>query len=115
MKHFQIKNIKDIPLEGTHDLLDSRQTLATKEDLVTNNIDAMTKGILQPGQYWDWHSHNEHDELGIVLKGEGIFYWEDEQKTYRKDDVIVIPAGSKHKFKATGDVVNEFYFVRIKV
>lgn len=42
---FQIKNIKDIPFEGTHDLPDSRQTLATKEDVHTDNIDALTKGI----------------------------------------------------------------------
>lgn len=40
MKKFQIKHISEIPLEGTHDLPDSRQTLATKDDLVTDNIDA---------------------------------------------------------------------------
>ena len=115
MKHFQIKNISQIPLEGTHELPDSRQTLATKDDLVTDNIDAMTKGILKPGQYWDWHSHDEFDELGVVLQGQGIFYWEDEKVQYKKDDVIIIPARSRHKFEATGTEVNEFYFVRIKV
>jgi quercetin dioxygenase-like cupin family protein len=115
MKRFQIKNISQIPLEGTHDLPDSRQTLATKDDLVTDNIDAMTKGILKPGQYWDWHTHEEYDELGIVLQGKGIFYWEDEKVEYKKEDVIIIPAKSRHKFEAIGDEVNEFYFVRIKV
>ena len=112
---FQIKNIREIPLEGTHDLPDSRQTLATKEDLVTDNIDAMTKGYLKPGEYWDWHSHDEHDELGIVLQGTGKFYWEDEIAEYKPEDVIVIPAKSKHKFEAIGGITNEFYFVRIKV
>ncbi len=96
MKRFQIKKLAQIPLEGTHDLPNSRQTLATKDDLVTDNIDALTKGILKPGQYWDWHSHDNHDELGIVLKGTGIFYWEDEQVQYHPDDVIIIPAKSKH-------------------
>ena len=115
MKKFQIKHISEIPLEGTHDLPNSRQTLATKDDLVTDNIDAMTKGLLQPGQYWDWHSHNDHDELGIVLFGTGKFYWEDQIAEYKPDDVIIIPAGSKHKFVAEGDTLSQFYFVRIKV
>ena len=114
-KRFQIKHISEIPLEGTHDLPDSRQTLATSDDLVTDNIDAFTKGILKPGQYWDWHSHNDYDELGIVLQGSGAFYWEEEKTNYKSGDVIIIPAASKHKFEALGDVVNEFYFVRIKV
>ncbi len=115
MKAFQIKHISEIPLEGTHDLPGSRQTLATRDDLVTDNIDAMTKGLLEPGQYWDWHSHDEHDELGIVLAGTGKFYWEDQIVDYKPDDVIIIPAGSKHKFVAGGDTQSQFYFVRIKV
>lgn len=115
MKRYQIRNIKGIPLEGTHDLPGSRQTLATKEDVHTDNIDAMTKGILKPGQKWDWHKHEEHDELGIVLQGEGTFYWEDEKSKYGPDDVIIIPANSRHKFEAEGNEDNLFYFVRIKV
>lgn len=115
MKKYQIKHLSDIPLEGTHNLPKSRKTLATKDDLVTNNIDAMTKGFLEPGEYWDWHSHDEHDEIGIVLSGVGNFYWEEEVSKYKPEDVIIIPAGSKHKFEATGDIRNEFYFVRIKI
>ncbi len=115
MLKFQIRQISDIPLEGTHQLPDSRQTLATKDDLVTNNIDALTKGILQPGQMWDWHKHVDHDELGIVLTGEGTFFWEDEQVTYKPGNVIIIPANSNHKFQAGGTTQSEFYFVRIAV
>lgn len=112
-KHFQIKKISEIPLEGIHELPESRKTLVTKDDLVTNNIDAFTKGFLKPGQKWDWHKHNEHDEIGIVLKGSGKFYWENEVQEYQIEDVIIIPAGSNHKFEAEEN--SEFYFVRIKV
>ncbi|MCA9386062.1 cupin domain-containing protein [Candidatus Dojkabacteria bacterium] len=115
MKKFQLKHIQNIPLEGTHNLPGSRKTLATKEDLHTNNIDAMTKGFLKPGQCWDWHSHDDHDELGVVLKGNGKFYCEDEVVEYGPEDVIIIPAGAIHKFEAVGQEENEFYFVRIKV
>ena len=115
MKNIQIRNISQIPLEGTHDLPNSRQTLVTKDDVVTDNIDAMTKGILQPGQVWNWHSHDDHDELVIVLRGEGLFSWENNEVTYKKDDVIIIPASNKHKIEAKGKETSEFYFVRIKV
>lgn len=115
MKQFQIKNINEIKLEGTHELPDSRQTLATVDDVVTNNIDAMTKGILKPRQKWDWHKHEEHDEIGVVIAGKGNFYWEDQVAEYKKDDVIIIPANSTHKFEAEGEETSQFYFVRIKV
>jgi quercetin dioxygenase-like cupin family protein len=115
LKKFQLKKIKDIPLEGIHDQPDSRKTLVTKDDLVTDNIDAFTKGFLKPGQKWDWHKHPEHDEVGIVLKGTGQFFWEDEVVTYEAEDVIIIPVDSLHKFEAGGTEQSEFYFVRIKV
>lgn len=110
---YQIKSISQIPFEGTHDLPNSRQTLATAEDVVTNNIDALTKGILAAGKIWDWHSHEEYDELCIVIKGSGKFYWEDEDDDFVTNNVIIIPAKSKHKIEALED--SEFYFVRIKV
>ena len=114
-KQFQIKKISGIPLEGIHDQPDSRKTLATAEDLVTDNIDAFTKGFLKPGQKWDWHKHTDHDEIGIVLKGSGKFYWEDQVVEYHADEVIIIPADSLHKFEAQGAEDSDFYFVRIKV
>lgn len=114
MKHFRIKNISDIPMEGIHNLPNSRQTLVTKDDLVTENIDAMTKGTLKSGQVWDWHRHEYFDEIGIVLKGTGKFYWESEVVEYKPDDVITIPANSLHKFES-GHEISLFYFVRIKV
>lgn len=115
MKNVQIRKISQIPLEGTHALPNSRQTLATKDDLVTDNIDALTKGILPPGNIWDWHEHEEHDELCIVFKGSGLFHWENEVREYQPEDVIIIPAKNRHKIEAKGDEPSEFYFVRIKV
>lgn len=114
-KKFKIFNISQVPFEGIHDMPQSRQTLATKEDVITDNIDALTKGTLKSGCKWDWHKHKEYDELGIVLKGKGQFYWMNEVADYKEEDVIIIPANSEHKFEAEGDINSEFYFVRIKV
>lgn len=115
VKQFKIFNISQVPFEDIHDMPNSRQTLATKDDLVSNNIDALTKGTLKPGSKWDWHQHDGYDELGIVLKGKGKFYSMDEVVDYKEEDVIVIPANTMHKFEAEGDIDSEFYFVRIKV
>ncbi len=113
VKKFKIINIRDIPLEGTHDLPNSRQTLATGKDVETNNLDALTKGILVKGKIWDWHNHPDHNEFCIVLNGKGEFYWENEMSEYKQEDVIIIPAKSSHKIVATKD--SEFYFVRIAI
>lgn len=115
MKRIQIKNISQIPFEGTHALPNTRQTLATKDDLVTDNIDALTKGTLSPDQIWDWHQHDEHDEICIVLQGRGNFVWQDETHQYGPEDIMIIPAGNRHKIEAKGHENSEFYFVRIKV
>ena len=114
-KKFKIFNISEIPFEEIHNTPGSRQTLATKDDLITDNIDALTKGTLKSGDKWDWHKHEFYDEMGIILKGKGKFYWNDEVVEYKPEDVIIIPANSIHKFEAEGDVASEFYFVRIKV
>lgn len=114
-KRFKIFNISQVPFEAIHDQLQSRQTLVTKGDLVSNNIDALTKGTLKPGSKWDWHKHDDYDELGIVLKGKGKFYCMDEVADYKEEDVIIIPANTNHKFEAEGNIGSEFYFVRIKV
>ena len=114
-KKFKIFNISQVPFEGIHNTPRSRQTLATKDDLVTDNIDALTKGSLIPGQLWDWHKHDIYDEIAIVLKGTGTFYWKEEVAPYKVEDVIIIPANSLHKFEAGGVETSEFYIVRIKV
>lgn len=114
-KKFKIFNISQVPFEKIHNTPGSRQTLATKEDLITNNIDALTKGTLKPGEKWDWHKHELYDEMGIVLKGAGRFFWQDEIVIYKPEDVIIIPANSQHKFEADGEIPSEFYFIRIRI
>ena len=114
-KKFNIFNISKVPFEEIHNTPGSQQTLATKDDLITNNIDALTKGTLSPGDKWDWHEHDMYDEVGIVLKGTGKFFWQNEIVEYKPEDVIIIPADSLHKFEAGGKAPSEFYFIRIKV
>ncbi len=114
MKKFTKNNIKDIPLEHAHGGSGSRQVLIKPEHLTTKHFEAMTKGFLKPGAIFDWHSHNKVDEMFIVLKGQGKFYWEDEVVDYAEGDIITIPASSNHKIVAEGEEISEYYFIRIK-
>lgn len=63
---------------------------------------------------FDWHVHQDTDEIFIVLKGQGKFYCENEVVDYRENDVIVVPGNLKHKIEAVGELTSEYYFIRVK-
>jgi len=112
---YTLININDIPIEQAHGGSGARQVLVIPERLTTKNFEAMTKGYLKAGSEFDWHKHIDIDEYFIVLKGQGQFVWEDEIIDYKEGDIITIPANSNHKIVVTGELDNEFYFVRVKV
>lgn len=113
VKNFIKTNIKEIPLEEAHGGAGQRQILVNPENISSDNLDAITKGYLNVGSSFDWHSHNL-DEVFIVLKGEGKFYCGDDVCKYEKDDVFTIPPDLNHKITAEGKESSEFYFIRIK-
>ena len=115
MQKFIKTNLRDIPLENAHGGSGKRQVLVKPEHVTTGHLDAVTKGFLDPGNAFDWHSHSDTDEMFIVLSGQGKFYCNDEVVEYSIHDVISIPANLKHKIEATGNATSEFYFIRIKV
>ena len=101
-------------MEEAHGGSGSRQVMIKPEQLTTKSFEAMTKGFLNPGHSYDWHSHEDIDEFFVILKGTGKFYWEEEFVEYKEGDIITIPANSKHKIEAEGKIPSEYYFVRIK-
>lgn len=113
MKQFSKTNLKDIPLEDAHGGSGSRQVLVKPEQLSGKYFEAMTKGYLNPGFSYEWHSHENIDEIYLVIKGQGKFYWDKEIVDYQEGDIFTIPTGSKHKISAK--TKSEFYFVRIKI
>ncbi len=113
MKKITKINLREIPLEDAHGGSGKKQVLINSDHLESAHWDGFTKGYLQAGGEFDWHSHENIDEVFIVISGEGIFRNGDESTTYERDDVVRIPANSKHKIEAATD--SEFYFVRVKV
>ncbi|MFA6072636.1 MAG: cupin domain-containing protein [Candidatus Woesearchaeota archaeon] len=112
-KHFK-KHLKDINLEEAHGGSGKRQLILSKEDPVSTQLHAMTKGFLEPGNIFDWHNHEKIDEFFLIIEGEGKVYFEDGTEiNYKKDDLIYVPAEEKHKIENTGSITSEFFFIRI--
>lgn len=114
MYNFTKLNIKEIPVEQAHGGSGSRQVLVKPENVSSRYFEAVTKGFLKPGNIFDWHTHQDTDEIFIVLKGQGKFYCEDKVTNYKIDDVIVVPGNLKHKIEAGGKLTSEYYFIRVK-
>jgi mannose-6-phosphate isomerase-like protein (cupin superfamily) len=108
------KNINDVKIEEAHGGSGRRQLLLSKSDPISTQMEAMTKGFIPPKGFYDWHSHENVDEFFLVTQGVGIIEFEDGSKfAYSKDDLIYIPSNTKHRIENTGEVENEFVFVRI--
>jgi mannose-6-phosphate isomerase-like protein (cupin superfamily) len=92
----------------------SRQLLLSKNDPISSQMEAMTKGFIPPKSQYDWHQHENIDEFFIVLQGTGIIEFEDGSIVeFSKDDLVYIPSNTKHRIENNGEVENEFIFIRI--
>lgn len=108
------KHLKTIPVEKAHGGSGKRQVILSKDDAVSEQLQAMTKGFLQAGWSFDRHSHEGIDEFFLVLKGKGFVEFKGGEKIeYAPDDLIYIPDGIEHKIEATGEEENEFLFIRL--
>lgn len=114
MNKFRKLNINEIPKEAAHGGSGARQVLVAPQDVNSPYMKAITKGFLPSGSSYDWHFHQDTDEVFIVLKGEGKYYCEEEITNYKVGDVMITPGNLKHKIEALGSVESEFYFIRIK-
>ena len=114
MNKFTKLNIKEIPIEEAHGGSGARQVLVKPEHVTSQYLEAITKGFLKVGDVFDWHSHQDTDEIFIVIKGKGKYYCEDDVTEYQEGNVMITPANLKHKIEALGNEDSEFYFIRVK-
>lgn len=108
------KTINDIPLESAHTGSGSRRLILSSKDDISSQIEAVTKGYLDPGKVFDWHKHVGIDELWIVTAG--IWYIEYENWElfyYKAGDFLYNPAWLSHRIVAQWDICNEFFFIRV--
>lgn len=112
---FSKQNLADIPIEQAHGGSGSRQMLLNAQVLASSKWEAVTKGFLPAGASFDWHKHEDIDELFLVTKGNGKFYCEDDVVEYEMGDVISVSANTVHKIENTGKETTEGFFIRIKI
>lgn len=109
------KNVNEVVVEEAHGGSGKRQVLLSKNDDISTNMEAMTKGYIPPKGAYDWHNHEAVDELFLVLQGKGtIEFGDGTTLEYAKDDLVHIPADIKHRIENTSDSESEFIFIRIK-
>ncbi|MCC7570227.1 cupin domain-containing protein [Candidatus Micrarchaeota archaeon] len=108
------KHLNAIDIESAHGGSGRRQLLLSKNDFISSQMEAMTKGFLAPKGVFDWHAHKDVDEFFLVTKGIGLIQFEDgTEMNYAKDDLIYIPSNIKHRIENTGEEESEFFFVRL--
>lgn len=108
------KHLNTIDVESAHGGSGRRQLILSKDDPISSQLHAMTKGFLTPKGVFDWHIHEDIDEFFFVIKGTGVIQFEDGTKfEYVKDDLIYIPSNVKHRIENTGEIENEFFFIRL--
>lgn len=109
-----VKHLNAINIESAHGGSGRRQLMLSKDDSISSQMEAMTKGFLASKGVFDWHNHKDIDEFFLVTKGTGLIQFEDGTKMeYIKDDLIYIPSNVKHRIENTGEIENEFFFIRL--
>ncbi len=114
MKYFK-HNLAEIPPEEAHAGSGSRQMLFNPDAAESAKWEAVTKGFIPVGSVFDWHKHEDSDEMFVVTRGEGKFYCEDEETTYKAGDIILVRANTMHKIVNNGKETTEGFFIRVRI
>jgi len=99
--------------EDAHGGSGSRKVFADKSHMKSPHFDAMTHGYLPAGKSFDWHNHQDTEEIMVVIGGEGFVEDEDGKYPYAPGDVFIFPANVEHKITNPSDAEHEMMFVRI--
>lgn len=105
----------DIKKEEAHGGSGARKVIASTDYLKSTNLEAMTYGYLPAGKTFDWHEHENIEEIMLVLNGEGEVHDEDGLYAYGPGDVFIYPANTQHKIHNPTDYEHEMIFVRVKI
>jgi len=62
------RSANDIPKEEAHGGSGSRKVYASPEHLKSTHFEMMTHSYLSAGKVFDWHEHNDIEEITVVVK-----------------------------------------------
>ena len=109
------RSAHEIPKEEAHGGSGSRKVLVSSDHMQSAHLEAMTHGWLPAGKTFDWHQHDDVEEIMVVVSGNGEVHDEDGVYTYEPGDVFVFPANTQHKIHNPSSDEHEMIFVRVKV
>lgn len=66
---------------------------------------------IRPGEDIGEETHEGTDQILFLVDGEGEAVIDDQVSKYEEDDVVFVPAGTKHNFKNTSDEDMKLYTV----
>jgi quercetin dioxygenase-like cupin family protein len=108
-----VKQASDIAKEDAHNGSGSRRLYIDDKQTPSERIQGMTHGWLPAGKSFDWHSHENIEELMYVLKGSSTVSDKEGDYTYEPETVCIFPANIEHKITNDSDETHEFIFVRV--
>ena len=106
---------KDIQIEEAHGGSGTRKVYANSDHLINAHFDIMTHGYLPAGNKYAWHSHDDTEEIAVILKGKGKIIDGDGEYPYALGDVFIFPANINHEIFNDSQEESEMVFVRIKL
>ncbi len=108
------RKASEVHKEEAHGGSGARKVFASKDHLKSRHFEAMTYGYLPAGKSFDWHEHNDIEEIMVVLSGKGMVHDEDGEYEYSSGDVFIFPANTTHKIHNPTSDEHEMIFVRVK-
>jgi len=109
------KALAEVPKEVAHGGSGARRLYLKKGQLKNLSVDAMTHGYLPAGKTFDWHQHENIEEVMLVLKGDGVVSDKEGDYTYSAGDLFIFPPNTDHKIHNPTKTEHEMIFFRIEV
>jgi quercetin dioxygenase-like cupin family protein len=99
MEKYILLNLNNFAEENP---IDCKLGFLTKQTLLGKN-ESINLTQLQPGAHFEAHYHSISDEIDFVFQGQANMTIEGEVRLIKPGDLIYIPPGVAHGFKALGD------------
>jgi mannose-6-phosphate isomerase-like protein (cupin superfamily) len=104
-KIVNLKNCSAVPMDGGR----GEQIKLINSSLGTEKLDVHLNRLAPGGRPGKLHHHSSADNVYIVKRGEGALTIEDKTYVIREDDVVFIPAGTKHSLSNRSGAVLEIF------
>ncbi|MEX0671812.1 MAG: cupin domain-containing protein [Candidatus Babeliales bacterium] len=82
-----------------------------RRELFTAAHSQLVVMALKPGSEIGKEVHPDHDQILVCVQGHGKAILNGNEKTFTKNDLVVVPAGTEHNFINTGSTDLKLYTI----